>query len=141
MGPCRNTEGTLSEEHLGRLEQARVEELGLRERLVEWHELDLRPPQRDHLAEVPRVRRVDGRHAEARAEHAVVGERAAAALDVAEDRHARLVTGALLDLALELYGDAAEALVPEGVGRAAELGLDLAVLRRRALRHHDDRER
>src|SRR4051794_207811 len=128
MGPCRNTALTLSEEHLGRLEQARVEELGLRERLVERHELDLRPPQRDHLAEVPRVRRVDGRHPEARAKHAVVGEWAAAALHVAEDRHARLIARALLDLALELDGDAAEALVAEGVGRAPELRQHLAVL-------------
>src|SRR3954449_971697 len=133
MGPCRNTAGTLSEENLGRLEEARVEELGLRERLVERHELDLRPPQRDHLAEVPRIGRIDRRHPEARAEHAVVGERRAAALDVAEDRHARLIARALLDLALELHGDAAEALVAEGVGGAAELGLDLAVLRPRAL--------
>src|SRR4051794_36542425 len=128
MGPCRNTAGTLSEEYLGRLEQARIEELGLRERLVERHELDLRPPQRDHLAEVARVRGVDGRHPEPRAEHPVVGERAAAALDVAEDRHPGLVARALLDLALELDGDPAQALVAEGVGRAAELGLDLAVL-------------
>src|SRR3954452_21299103 len=113
MGPCRNTAGRLSEEPLGRLEQARVEELRLRERLVERHELDLRPPQRDHLAEVARVGRVDGRHPEPRSEHAVVGERAAAALHVAEDRHPRLVARALLDLALELNGDAAEALMAE----------------------------
>src|SRR5690242_16793107 len=89
MGPCRNTAWTLSEEHLGRLEQARIEELGLRERLVERHELDLRPPQRDHLAEVARVGGVDRRDAEARPQHAVVGERRPPALDVAEDRHAR----------------------------------------------------
>src|SRR3954470_5686912 len=100
MGPCRNTAGTLSEEHLGRLEQARVEELRLRERLVERHELDLRAPQRDHLAEVARVGGVDRGDAEARAQYAVIGERRSAALDVAEDRHARFVARAPLDLAL-----------------------------------------
>src|SRR3954467_4186627 len=129
MGPCRNTAGTLSEEHLGRLQTARGEELWLRERPGERDALDLRPPQRDHLAEVARVGRVDGRHPEPRSEHAVVGERAAAALHVAEDRHPRLIARALLDLALELHGDAAEALMAEGVGRAPELRLHLAVLR------------
>src|SRR3954454_13739909 len=119
MGPCRNTAGTLSEEHFGRLEQAWIEELGLRERLIERHELDLGALQRDYLAEVARVRGVDGGHPEARAEDAVVGERGPAALDVAQDRHARLVARALLDLALELDGDPAQALVAEGVGGAS----------------------
>ncbi len=46
-----------------------------------------------------------------------IGHRRAAALDVAEDRHARLVAGAALDLLLEQHADAAEAGVAEGVGR------------------------
>src|SRR4051794_16521412 len=123
MGPCRNTTRTLSEEHFGRLEQAGVEELGLRERLVERHQLDLRAPQRDHPAELARAGSIDGGDAEARAEDPVVGDRRAAALDVAEDRHPRLVARAPLDLALELDGDPAEALVAEGVRGAAEFGL------------------
>src|SRR5829696_9462928 len=105
MGPCRNTAGTLSEEHLGRLEEPGVEQLGRGQRLVERHALDLRPPQRDHLPEVAPGRGVDRGHAEPRAEHPVVGERGAPALDVAEDRHARLVARPLLDLALELHRD------------------------------------
>src|SRR3712207_5898658 len=54
-GPCRNMARTLAEEHLGRLEQARVEQLGLGERLVERHELDLRAAQGDHAAELAAV--------------------------------------------------------------------------------------
>src|SRR5215216_3378805 len=140
-GPCLNTAETLSEEDLGRFEQPRVEELGLGERVAERDELDLRPSQRDHLAELRRVRGVGGRDAEARPQHAVVGERRPAALHVAEDRHARLVARPLLDLALEVDGDAAEALVAERVLLAPELRLDLAVLRHRALGDDHDRER
>src|SRR5829696_2823702 len=110
MGPCRNTAGTLSEEHLGRLEELGVEQLRLGQRLVERDALDLRPPERDHGAEVPARRGVDRRHAEPGPEDPVVRERAAAALDVPEDRHARLVARALLDLALQSHRDAAETL-------------------------------
>ena len=88
----------------------------------------------------PSVDRVDGGDAEAGAEHAVVGERRAAALDVAEDRHARLEARALLDLALEHDGDPAEPRVAERV-RAAVLAPDVPVLRGRPLGHDDDRER
>src|SRR5215208_1111247 len=141
-GPCLNTAWTLLPEEHGRgLVQARVEQLRLRQRLVERDELDLGPAQRDHLPEVALVRGVDRRHPEARPEYAVVGQRRAAALHVAEDRHARLEAGALLDLALELHRDAAEPHVAERVRPAAELRLDLAVLRRRALGDDDDRER
>src|SRR3954454_3101735 len=140
-GPCLNTGGTLPEEDRRGLEEPRVEELRLGERLVERDELDLRPAQRRHPAEVAPVRGLRRGDAEARPEHAIVGQRRAPALHVAEDRHPRLVAGALLDLALERDRDAAEPLVAEGVLRAAELRLDLAVLRHRALRDDDDRER
>src|SRR3954449_2555360 len=141
-GPCLNTAWTpLPAEHGRGLVQARVEQLGLRQRLVERDELDLGPAQRDHLPEVALVRGVDRRHPEARPEHAVVGQRGAAALHVAEYRHARLEAGALLDLALELHRDPSEPHVAERVRPAAELRLDLAVLRRRALGDDDDRER
>ena len=80
-------------------------------------------------------------HAEARRQHAVVGGRRAAALDVAEDRHTRLEAGALLDLALELDRDAAEARVAERVGLAAGRRDAAAVARHRALGDDDDRER
>ena len=93
------------------------------------------------LPKSPSVDRVDRLDAEARAEHAVVGQRRAAALDVAEDRHARLVAGALLDRLLERHRDAAQAHVAERVGGAAELGDDVAVRGRRALGDDDDRER
>ena len=56
------------------------------------------------------------RDPEPRREHAVVRRRRAAALDVAEDRHARLEPCARLDLALEGDADPAEALVAERVG-------------------------
>src|SRR5918997_1306883 len=128
-----------AEEDLGSLEQPAVEQLGLGERLRERHALDLRAAQRDHLPEVALVGRVDRLDPEAGAEHAVVGDRRAAALDVAEDRHPRLEAGPLLDLALELDRDPAEADVAERVGRL-ELRLQAAVLRRRALGDHDDRE-
>src|SRR5215210_5860839 len=75
IGPCLNMVATLAEEDFGGLEELRVEQLRLREGLVERDELDPRAPQRGHLAEVPLGHRVDGRDAEARAEHAVVGQR------------------------------------------------------------------
>src|SRR3954453_23533775 len=140
-GPCLNTaRKLLPEEDRRRLVQARIEQLRLRERFVERDELDLGPAQRRHLAEGARVRRLRGGDAEARAEHAVVGQRRAAALDVPEDRHARLEARARLDLLLEVHGDAAEADGAEGVG-ALVLGPDVAVLGRRPLGHDDDRER
>src|SRR5215203_4882905 len=141
IGPCLNTPLKLPEEHGGSLVEPRVEQLRLGQRLVEGHELDLGAAQGHHLPEVPLVGGVDRGDAEARAEHTVVGERRAAALDVTEDRHARLEAGALLDLALEVDGDSAEPNVAEGVRPAAELGLHVTVLRRGALGDHDDRER
>src|SRR3954465_9510174 len=139
-GPCLNTaRKLLPEEDRRRLVQARVEQLRLRQRLVERDELDLGTAQRGHLAEVARVGGLGRGHAEARAEHAVVGQRRAAALDVPEDRHARLVAGALLDLALQPDRDPAQAHVPERVG-LLELRQEAAVLRRRALGDDDDRE-
>src|SRR3954447_959413 len=142
-GPCLNTaRKLLPEEDRRRLVQARIEQLRLRQRLVERDELDLGPAQRGHLAEVARVCRLGGGDAEARTQHAVVGQRRAAALDVAEDRHARLVAGALLDLALERHRDAAEPLVAEGVEPARlAAGRQRALARGGALGHHDDRER
>ena len=131
---------TRTEEHLSRLEQLRVQQLRRLERLVERHELDLGAPQRGHHPEVAGLDRVDRRHAEAGAEHAVVGQRRAAALHVAEDRHARLEAGARLDLALELDRDPAQAHVAERV-RALVLAPGAALLRRRPLRDDDDRER
>src|SRR4051794_17394952 len=140
-GPCLNTAWTLlPEEHRRGLVEARVEQLRLRQRLVERDELDLGSAQRDHLPEVALVGSVDRRHSEARPEHAVVGQRRAAALHVAEDRHARLEAGALLDLALELDRDAAQAHVAECV-RPLVLAPGAALLRRRALGHDHDRER
>src|SRR5215204_974039 len=91
-----------AEEDLGRLEQLRVQQLGLGERLGQGDADDLRAAQRDHLAVVALADRIDRLDAEARPEHAVVGQRGTAALHVAEDRHAGLEAGALLDLALEL---------------------------------------
>src|SRR5215207_1786004 len=115
-----------AEEDLGGLEQLRVEQLGLGQRLRERDADDLRAAQRDHLAVVALVRRVDRLDAEARAEHPVVGARRAAALHVPEDRHARLEARALLDLALELDRDPTEPDMAERVSRR-ELRLQLAV--------------
>ena len=106
----------LAEEDCRGLVEALVEQLRLGQRLVERDAHDLGAPQRDHLAEVAVADRVDRGHAEARAEHAVIGDRRAAALHVAEDRHARLVPGALLDRLLERERDAAQPHVPERVG-------------------------
>src|SRR5215207_3326902 len=135
----RSRRRSLAEEDLGRLEEGRVQQLGLVERGLERHELDLRPPQRDHLPVVARGGRVDRRDAEAGPEDTVEGERRAAALHVAEDRHAALEAGALLDLRLELDRDAPEALVAERVRRAAA-AVGVAARGDRALGDDDDRE-
>src|SRR5207237_8209483 len=64
----------------------------------------------------------------------------AAALHWAEPRGARLVAGALLDLALEPLPDPAEPRVAELVDARAGDGLHRALDRRRALGHDHDRE-
>ena len=69
-----------------------------------------------------RVDEVGGLEPVARREHAVARGRCAAALDVAEHGHARLVARAVLDLARELAADAAENDVAELVGRARLAG-------------------
>src|SRR5881397_2775748 len=78
-GPCLYIAKTLAEEDFGRLEQAGIEQLGGGEGLVERDELDRGAAQGDHHAEAPGADRIDRGDAEARAEHAVVGERRAAA--------------------------------------------------------------
>src|SRR5918994_5659517 len=150
-GPRLNMSGTYpaargpnrrrsAEEHLGRLEQLRVQQLRLGERLRQRDADDLRAAQRDHLAVVALVHGVDRLDAEAGAEHAIVGERSAAALDMAQDRHPRLEAGALLDLALQLDRDPAEARVAERVGLVGGDGDAAAVAGHRALGDDDDRE-
>src|SRR4051794_5508048 len=87
-----------AEEDLGHLVERRIEELRLRDGLGEVGEDDVGAAQRDHRPEPPLVHGADRADAEARREHAVVGRRRAAALDVAEDRHAGLEAGPRLDL-------------------------------------------
>ena len=76
--------------------------------------------------------------AEALGDQAVGGGGAAAALQVTEDDGARLLAGALLDLARHLLGDAAETHLAADLLRAD--GDDLAARRARALGDDDDRE-
>ena len=59
------------------------------------------------LTEVPRFDEVGCLEAVARREHAVARSGRAAALNVAENRHPRLVAGARLDLARQRGADAA----------------------------------
>src|SRR5690606_38435071 len=117
---------------------------GLRHRLepaegvLERHGHDLRTAQGDHLPTLLLQHDADDGHTVARREHAVVGTRGAAALDVAECRGARLDACALLDLGSELVADAAEARAPEGVEAALGVrvvhGVELE-----ALGDHDER--
>ena len=74
------------------------------------------PRSADHRAEAPAGDGVHRGDAEACGEHAIERHRRASALDVTEDRHARLVSGPPLDLALERHADPAEPGVAEGVG-------------------------
>ena len=104
-----------AEEDRSDLEQLRVEQLRRAQRLAERHQHDLAGAQRDHLAEAPVAHGVHRRNAEAGRQHAVERGRGAAALDVPEDRVARLVAGALLDLGAQRDGDTAEPGVAEGV--------------------------
>src|SRR3954453_11882342 len=87
--------------------------LQLRRRFAQVDELDVRPPQRRHLAPLPRVSSVDRVQPEPRRQYPVESSRCAAPLNVAKDRRPRLLAGALLDLALEPVGDAAEGDVAE----------------------------
>src|SRR4051812_32495944 len=142
LSPVRTT-GTasaLTEEDRSGFVEPGVDQLRLGERLGQRDALDPRAAQRDHRAVVALGDGVHGLDAEAAPEHAVEGQRRAAALDVAEDRRARLEPRALLDLLLEDDPDAAEAHMAERVG-APMLGQQPAVLGRRALGDDDDRER
>ncbi len=104
----------------------------------ERHADDVRALQRDHLAPVGVLDRVDRVQAEAGGQPAVPRGRGAAALHVAEHRGARLLAGALLDLRGQPLADAAEADVAEGVDLLVEQDL-VALLRGCALGDHDDR--
>ena len=97
------------------------------------------PAQRHHRAEVAVGDGVDRLQAEAGGEPAVERRGRAAALDVAEHDGARLLAGALLDLAGEPVADAAEADVAEGVLLAGDQRHLAAVARDRALGDDDDR--
>ena len=89
-----------------------------------------------------RAHGVDRGHAEAGGQHAVEGGGGAAALDVAEDRHARLVARcAPRSPRSRSTRDAAEPGVAEGVRARARRATSPPSLRRGALGHDDDRER
>ena len=94
--------------------------------------------QRDHLTERAVVHGVDRGDAEPGRQHTVEGRRRAAPLHVAEDRHAGLVAGALLDLRSERVRDAAEPHVAELVDLAGH-DRHRALLRHRPLGDDDDR--
>ncbi len=106
---------------------ARVEQLRLGERICQA------PPRRCWRPAAPPSRRSARRggvhrgDAEARREHAVVGRGRASALHVPEDRGARLIAGARLDLACQLRADAAEARVAELVRGLASSRSAMAV--------------
>ena len=104
---------------------------------------DIVAAQGRHHAVARRQGELGGEQAVARREHAVVGGRRAAALQVAERRHARLEAGHLLERVGELLADAAEAHVPERVelaGRRRDLAGAGLVRERPALADDDDRE-
>src|SRR5690349_25166884 len=111
----RRTGTGSAEEDFGGLVEGRVEQLRLAQRFLEPDPDDVAGVQADHLAERAVGDGVHRRDAEARRQHAVVGDRRAAALDVAEDRHPALEPGPRLDVALELDRDATEPGVAEGV--------------------------
>src|SRR5947199_10399714 len=73
------------------------------------HRDDVFAAQRDHLPEVAGQHQVGGRGSEARGQHAVEGDRRAAALDVPEHGDADLELDLLRDVGGHLVGDAAEA--------------------------------
>ncbi len=108
------------------------------ERLLEAHVHDVGPAERDHAAPVAVAHAVDRGEAEAGGEHAVVGRRCAAALDVAEGRRAGLDARALLDDGRDLLADAAEPRAAEGVEPALAVRVG-RVLGDEALRDDDER--
>src|SRR5205823_1214328 len=90
------------------------------------------PPEAPFVDEVGRLQPVTGR------EDAVARRRRAAALDVAEDGDARLVTGALLDLSRQPVADAA--LGQSDVPELVDLALVRQALQLVALADDHDRE-
>ena len=73
--------------------------------------------QRGHPAPRAREDEVCGLEPVTSGEHAVARRRGAAALNVAENGHARLVAGSRFDLARECVADSAKPNVPELIGR------------------------
>src|SRR6202034_3316688 len=98
----------LAEEDLGFGVALRRDQLELAGGLDDRDELDLGAAERHHRAERLLVHRLDRAEAEPGREHAVERGRGAAALDVDEDRGARFLAGALLDLAGQEVADAAQ---------------------------------
>ena len=103
-----------SEEHLSnRLEEVLVERLQLRDRVGDWHSLDLRTVECHHLAERPVVDSVHRRGPESSREDPVEGARRPAPLDVPENCDAGFEAGTALDLVGHGVSDAAEPGVAE----------------------------
>src|SRR5207237_6024000 len=94
--------------------------------------------QRGHAAELALLDEICGLQPIACREHAVTRRRRAAALDVPEHRHARLVAGALLDLAYERGADAS--LRQPHVAELVDVTAVAGALELEALRDDDDGE-
>ena len=95
--PARREREASAEERLGQRVVLARHGAQAAEGLGDRHRNDVVAAKRHHLAELAAVREVGGEQSEARREHAVVGGRRAAALEVAEDRHARLEPRHLLE--------------------------------------------
>src|SRR3954453_22668331 len=128
----------LAEEDLGLAVERLGDRLQLRRRLSEVDQLDVGAAQSGHLAPLALVRRVDRMEPETRGEHPVEGRRGAAPLDMTQHGGPSLVTGSMLDLALEPVGDPAEADMAESIGRGTVARRHPA-LRQGSLGHDDDR--
>ena len=116
-----------AEERLGQRVVRARHRAQLLDGLVQRSRDDVHAAQRRHLAEAPLEREVGRQQPVAGREHAVVGGRRAAALQVAERRHARLVAGDLLQRVGEPLPDAAEAQR----GRTRRAGRSASRARRR----------
>src|SRR6185312_3305452 len=95
----------------------------LAERVFERDVRDVRAAERDHATPQLVHHGVDRGQTVPGGEHAVVGGRRSAALDVAERRRARLDAEAGFDLGREEVADAAEPWPPESIEAALRVGV------------------
>src|SRR5208337_3188728 len=113
------------------------------DRFGQWDGNNFVPPQRRHLSKFAAVHHVDGAQSVARRQHAVVGGRRSATLDVSKHYGPRLEARPLFNFASYRGADSAQPDMPEFIAaslRASSAMSFVAIGKVCALCHHHNAE-